>query len=132
MRQFLKVSRRASGSTASGQGRKESRSAAAWMKGPVSFQNMSCVDVGVDLRGGDVGVAEKLLNQPQVRAALEQMRGERMAQDVRANLARNPRRARVFLQALEEPDARDAAAANVDEHERGNPPLQKVRPSVVQ
>ena len=39
-------------------------------------------EVGVDLGGGQVGVAEQLLHGAQVGAALEQMRGERMAQGV--------------------------------------------------
>jgi hypothetical protein len=38
------------------------------------------VDVGVDLRGGDAGVAEHFLHLAQVGAAGEQMRCECMAQ----------------------------------------------------
>jgi hypothetical protein len=34
--------------------------------------------VGVELRGGQIRVAEHLLNRAQIGAALEQMRGERM------------------------------------------------------
>lgn len=42
-------------------------------------------DVGVDLRRRDIGVAEKLLDRAQIGAAVEEMAGERMAQDVRAD-----------------------------------------------
>ena len=42
-------------------------------------------DVGVDLRRRDVGVAEELLHRAQVGAAIEQVAGEGVAQDVRAD-----------------------------------------------
>ena len=41
-------------------------------------------EVGVDLRRLEVGVAEQLLHDSQVGAALEQMRRERVTQGVRA------------------------------------------------
>ena len=41
-------------------------------------------DVRVDLRRRQVGVAEELLDDPQVGAAVEEVRGERVAQRVRA------------------------------------------------
>src|SRR4029450_12083165 len=40
------------------------------------------VDVRVDLRRGDVGVAEQRLHGAQVRAVLQKVRGERMTHDV--------------------------------------------------
>ena len=43
-------------------------------------------DVGVDLGGGDVGVAEKRLDRAQVGAVREQVRGEGVAQRVRRDL----------------------------------------------
>jgi hypothetical protein len=39
-------------------------------------------DVGVDLRSRDVGVAEEFLNDAQVGATAEQMRGETVAHEV--------------------------------------------------
>jgi hypothetical protein len=39
-------------------------------------------DMGVDLGGGDVGVAEKLLHRAQVSAAFEEVGGEGVAKDV--------------------------------------------------
>ena len=40
------------------------------------------VHMGVYLCGGDVGVAEKLLNSSQICAPLEEMRGEAVAECV--------------------------------------------------
>ncbi len=60
-------------------------------------------DVGVDLGGGDVGVAEQRLHDPQVRAALQQVGRERVAQHVRADLCRiDARVQRGLLQQLAE------------------------------
>ena len=41
--------------------------------------------MGVDLGGGDVGMAEQHLHRAQIGAAFEQMGGEGVAQDVRAD-----------------------------------------------
>ncbi len=46
------------------------------------------IDMGVDLRGRDVGMAEHGLQRAQIRAAFQQMRGEGMAKDVRADPCR--------------------------------------------
>lgn len=43
-------------------------------------------DQGVHLRGGHRGVAQELLNHPDVSAALKQMRGERMPEGVRGDV----------------------------------------------
>ncbi len=39
-------------------------------------------DVRVDLRGCQAGVPQELLHDPEVGAAIEQVRGERVAEDV--------------------------------------------------
>ena len=44
------------------------------------------VDVGVNLRGNDIGVAEQSLQYAKVRPAFQQMRSKGMAQDMRAEL----------------------------------------------
>jgi hypothetical protein len=54
-------------------------------------------DVRVDLGGGDVGMAQHLLDGTQISPALQQMTGKGMAQDVRRNLGR--RQARIAGQA---------------------------------
>ena len=38
--------------------------------------------VCVDLRGGDIRMAEKLLDDAQIRAVVQEVRGEGMAEDV--------------------------------------------------
>ena len=40
-------------------------------------------DMGVDLRGRDVGVAKQLLHRAQIGAPLQQMAGKSVAQDMR-------------------------------------------------
>ena len=44
--------------------------------------------MGVDLRRGDVGVAEQFLHDAQIGAVLQQMAGEGVAQHVRADAFR--------------------------------------------
>ena len=45
-------------------------------------------DVSIDLRGRNVGVAEQILDDAQIRAVLQEMAGEGVAQDVRASRGR--------------------------------------------
>ncbi len=45
-------------------------------------------DMGVDLGGGDIGVAEHGLHASQIGAALDQMGGEGVAQDMRRQFLR--------------------------------------------
>ena len=40
-------------------------------------------DMGIDLRGGNVGVAEKLLHRAQIGAPLQEMAGKGVTQHVR-------------------------------------------------
>ena len=47
------------------------------------FFKMLRPDMGVNLRGRDVGMAEQRLQRPQVCAAFKQMRGECVAQHMR-------------------------------------------------
>jgi len=50
--------------------------------------------VGIDLRRGDVGVAEEVLNDAQVRAVLQQVARESVTQDMRAGAGRRDSRRR--------------------------------------
>ena len=49
----------------------------------IFLAQVAAIDVGVNLRGGDVGMPQDVLDDAQVRPALQHMRGERMAQRVR-------------------------------------------------
>src|SRR3954454_13655935 len=75
-------------------------------------------EVRVHLRGGDVGVAEHLLDGAEVAAAGEQVGGEAVAQGMRAHLAGEAGVAGVALDDLVEPLAGQRAAAEVDEEPR--------------
>ena len=45
-------------------------------------------DMGVDLRGRDIGVAQELLDGAQIRAPLQQMTGKGMTQNMRRDARR--------------------------------------------
>src|SRR5262245_2315846 len=60
-------------------------------------------DVRVNLRRRKIRVPEHRLDSAQVGAVLEQVRGERMPKDVRAERARQPRLPSVRLEDLPEP-----------------------------
>ena len=47
-------------------------------------------DLGVLLSGGQRTVTQELLNRPEIRAAIQQMRGEGMPQYMRADLSSGP------------------------------------------
>jgi hypothetical protein len=82
-------------------------------------------DVGVDLRGRDVGVAEQQLHHAQVGAVVEQVRGEGVAQHVRRDaLLRNADLQRVFLDQVPEHLPRHGGAAHGDENRVGHALLQ--------
>src|SRR3954471_23564912 len=74
----------------------------AWVRGVIDVAQALGGEVRVDLRRGDVGVAEHLLDRAQVAAAREQVRGEGVAQRVRAHLAVEPDRLGVALDDLVE------------------------------
>ena len=55
---------------------------------PYAAREALAADVGVALRRGHVGVAEQLLDRPQVGATVEQVGGEAVAQGVRVRRRR--------------------------------------------
>src|SRR5207249_6325944 len=61
------------------------------MKLPMHGTQVLAVHVGVELGGGEVGVAQHLLDRPQVSSALEQVRGEAVAQRMRRDTLGEPR-----------------------------------------
>ena len=61
-----------------------------WMKPAVDFPEAVAGDVGVDFGGADVRVAEEFLDDAQIRAVLQEVRGETVSQHVGGNVALDP------------------------------------------
>jgi len=94
------------------------------------------VEVGVDLRGRDAGVAEHFLHRAQVLRGLQQVAGERVAQHVRMHASARPRRRAQARRRAPTTAARSACPA-ADEQgffirrgkliSRGEPALERFR-----
>ena len=54
---------------------------------PVRIANMAAEQMRVQLCRGDVGMAQQLLDHPQVRTTIQEMRGKRVSEGVRMYLA---------------------------------------------
>jgi CRISPR/Cas system-associated endonuclease Cas1 len=74
------------------------------MKLPMHSFKPLLIDMRINLRRRNIGVAEHFLNNPQIGAVSEQMRRETMAEKVRVNVLLKPGAPRVFLHDL--PDTR--------------------------
>ena len=61
------------------------------------------IDMRIDLRRGNIGVAQHFLNDPQIGAVAEQMRCETVPKKVWVNIFRQSRASRVLFHDL--PDA---------------------------
>src|SRR5215472_15599867 len=85
------------------------------------------IDVRVDLRGGQIGVPEHLLNRPQVGAPFDEVRGERMAQLVRRRQSAQAGFERVALQQLPKSLAGEWPSAIGDEKGARVAAAQKLR-----
>src|SRR6476646_8972992 len=86
------------------------------------------IDMGVNLRGRDIGVAEHLLNRAQVRAALEQVGGERVTEGVRRHRLCDPRLFDVSAQNLPGSHSRKWLAAGVEKENSFPTTLFQARP----
>src|SRR5687768_6246905 len=75
------------------------------------------IDVSVDLRRGNVGVAEHFLDGAKVGAALEQVGGERVPQRVRTHVLRDAGLLDVMAEDLPRSHARERRAARVEEQD---------------
>ncbi len=78
-------------------------------------------DVRVDLRRREIRVAQHHLDGSQVGTAVEQMSGERVTDDMRAERFREPGLTAVPFQNFPEPDAAERAAPHVHEQSRRRP-----------
>jgi hypothetical protein len=63
----------------------------------VSAANMLISKVGIDLRGRDIGVTEKLLDRPQISPAVKHVGGEAVPEGVGRNLDVKIRRLGITL-----------------------------------
>jgi hypothetical protein len=86
------------------------------MELPVHIPQVAAVHVRIDLRGRDVRVPKHLLDGREVRAALEQMRSERVAERVRRDPLRDPRTLDVLAQDLPDAHPGERPAARVQEN----------------
>ena len=55
----------------------------------VDFKQTGAGHMGINLGGADAGVAEQFLDDPQVGAVLEQVRGKAVPEHVRRDIALN-------------------------------------------
>ncbi len=76
-------------------------------------------DVGVDLGGGDAGVAEEFLDAAEIGAGVEHVSGEGVAELVGADVDGDAGVAEVFLEEFADADAGEACAALGDEEGSG-------------
>ena len=74
------------------------------MKSPMHRFQPLLIDMRIDLRRRNIGVAQHFLNNPQIGAVPKQMRRETVPEKVRVNIFLEPRALRVFFYDL--PDAR--------------------------
>src|SRR5688572_28618241 len=91
------------------------------MKFPVYRAQMLAVDVRVDLRGGDVLVAEHLLHGAEVGASFQQVRGEGVAEDVGVDLLLDAGGARPLLRDVPDRVPAERSAAHVEEEDVAAP-----------
>src|SRR6266852_6507700 len=85
--------------------------------------------VGIDLRGRDIGVAEQELHDAQIRAMVEQMRGEGVAQRVRRERSAREGCPGALLYQVPERLPRHRTTAPRDEHVVAGPFPQKRGPA---
>src|SRR5262249_25920458 len=91
------------------------------------------IDVRVDLRRGDAGVAQQLLHLPQVCAAGQQMRGKAVTERVRADVGAGPNPAGIALHQLPNRFSPQSLAAPREQHPWWlTAPLGQTRPLFVQ
>ena len=81
----------------------------------MDFLYVFTIDVSIDFRGGNVRMAEEFLNNPDISAALEKMRCERMPKGVGADVLGDARYEDVFAEYLPETHPSQRTAAGVKE-----------------
>src|SRR5271154_2438551 len=100
----------------------------AWVRAEVDVLEPVGREVGVDLGGGEIGVAEHLLQRAQIASAGEQVGGEGVSERVRAHPLLEPGAAGMRLDDLVEALARQPAAAEIEEQGRVHAVYEQQRP----
>jgi len=77
------------------------------------------IDVGVDLSGGDIGVAEEFLDDSEVGAVFEKVGGEGVAQEVRVDVLVDAGTFGAFFDDLADSVRRKLASTDGEEDLRG-------------
>ena len=81
------------------------------MESLVDLAQPLVVDMGVNLRGSDIDMAQHLLHAPQVGPAPEQVRGETMTQRMHRHIPRHTGTNRVLLDQFPDGFAAESTAA---------------------
>src|SRR5687768_14067908 len=97
---------------------------------PVDAPQVLAIHMGVDLRGGDVGVTEHLLNGAQVGAPFEQMGGEGVPERMWRDVLLDPGLVHVLAQDLPGAHATQRLAAGVQQQHPLPLPLLQPRPQL--
>ncbi len=64
----------------------------------MDFFEVFTVDMGVDFRGGDIGMAEKFLENADIHSALQKMGGERVTERMRGGALGHTGKDNVFAE----------------------------------
>lgn len=86
----------------------------ARMELPMHLSQTSGLDMGVDLRGAQIGMAEQFLDNPQVRSIRKEVRGERMPQQMRIDRPGQARDSRILLGELPDSLGRECPSAQTE------------------
>ncbi len=88
----------------------------------VGFLEAFCGDVGVDLRGGQMRVAQQFLHTPQIGPRVEQVGGVAVAEFVRRQMRSNPAIAKYCFNRRDSCTACSGARRVVSEKNTGDAP----------
>src|SRR5467141_2822565 len=83
----------------------------------------------VNLRGADVGMSQQFLDDTQIRAMLQQMRGKAVAQHMESDVPADPRMTHTLLDAEPKCDSRKRRASPGQKHIRWRALLHQLRAS---
>ena len=99
----------------------------SWMKLPVHSLEPGTIDVSIDLRRRDIGVAQHRLDRSQVRASFKQVRGERMTLGMRRDSLINACDQRITAHELPKALSAQRFSRPIDEHKRAGLAFEQSR-----